>query len=69
MTIAIVTTNEAGAPTCAAGASSQYSIGPKLYVSLPVTAPAKEYWPTSGVWELNTSNERVAMMPLSATGW
>ena len=68
LTSAIVSTNEAGAPTCAAGASSQYSIGPRLYVSLPVTAPANEYCPTSGMCELNTSNERVAMIPRSATG-
>ena len=40
LSTAIVHVMLAGLPKCAGSASSQYSIGPRLYVLLPVTCPA-----------------------------
>ena len=68
LTSAIVTTNDCGAPMCAAGASSQKSIGPSENVGWPVSSVVNEFGPVSGMCMLKTSKARVATLPRSATG-
>ena len=53
--IPIVSASASGLPKRAGSASSQNSIGPRLYSAWWVTALASECWPTSGVWDVNTS--------------
>ena len=47
--------SEMGCPIRAGSASSQYSIGPRLYVGWLTRWYEAEYWPSSGVCEVKTS--------------